>query len=574
MNEFKRKYQRNLDKDKVNTEKKSNHSFIESKYINSSSRKEIVNKEFNKISNGNLKVQDTKNINYNTTKTINTPKTNYIITKVEKVEPYWRKDKFRNYIDEKEKKSSKLENISNKSNNIYINSSMKEEKKEKIPNVGSNKMSKTIVVQSRRSNKPEIKLLIKNTDDTKNTNTIKSTINANVSNLENNIIIEKKDRITTNEINDNISKKNQKKEEEKLKNKKPKKIEATYNFDSGKLIQENSKSKINDNKDPKILKCRKNLITDSFSSDLLDNTSLIVKTIDDLLLIIYPKEDNTIVCYNIINNQKVNEVRKTHDKPITNLRYYPDIINRLNLMLSLSSDDNNLKVWNIGNFQCILDLKRINVVGWIKSACFLNDNNQVYVLSSNATGFTKTPSPIQVFNLKGKLIKKINDSSINTYFIEYYYDNKSSKNYIITGNACFFKSYDYDKNQIYHKYNDNTNLFHISAIINFNGNKTNLIESCLDGKIRIWDFHSGLLLYKINVCDSSLYGICLWNNNYLMVGCEDTNIKIIDLDNKKFISVLSGHKNIVTMIRKLVHPKYGAFLVSQGYLNDGFKLWV
>ena len=59
-----------------------------------------------------------------------------------------------------------------------------------------------------------------------------------------------------------------------------------------------------------------------------------------------------------------------------------------------------------------------------------------------------------------------------------------------------------------------------------------------------------------------------------MVGCEDKSIKIIDLDKEKVIAELKGHKNKVTMIRKLVHPKYREFLVSQGHLNDGFKLWV
>ena len=360
-------------------------------------------------------------------------------------------------------------------------------------------------------------------------------------------------------------------------------IEATNDFDPEKLIQDKSHSIINDkkdkiyNKDPKILKFQKDLIKDSFSSYPADNTSLIVKTIDDLLLIIYAKEDSTIICYNIINNQKVNEVRKAHDKYITNLRYYPDTFNRINLMLSLSTDDNHLKVWNIGNFQCLLDLKKVNESGWINSACFLNDNNKIYALSSNVTGFNKKAGLIKVFDLKGKLIKQINDSNDNTYFIDYYYDNKSSKNYIITGNACFSTSYDYDKNIIYHVYNDNNdkdNSLHISVIINDKGEKTNLIESCQDGKIRIWDFHSGELLYTIIVSDLSLYGICLWNNNYLMVGCEDKSIKIIDLDKEKVISELKGHENKVTMIRKLIHPKYREFLVSQGHLNDGFKLWV
>ena len=345
------------------------------------------------------------------------------------------------------------------------------------------------------------------------------------------------------------------------------------NNNSGKLIKENSLSKINDYKNPKNLKFKKDLIKDSYSKTLLDNTSLIIKTIDDLLLIIYVRNDNAIVCYDIINNQKVNEVRKTHDKIISNLRYYPDTYNHINLMISLSSDDNNLKVWNIGNFQCILDLKDVNATGWINSACFLNDNNQVYVLSSNAKGFNTSPNPIKVFDLKGKLIKQINNSSNNTYFIDNYYDYKSSKNYIITGNTCFSTSYDYDKNDIYHKYKDNSKTLYISVIINVNEDKTNLIASSKDGRIRIWDFHSCALLHNINVSES-LYGICLWNNNYLMAGCPNKKIQIIDLDDKKVIGEIAGHENIVTMIRKLVHPKYGEVLVSQGHLNDGFKLWI
>ena len=186
-------------------------------------------------------------------------------------------------------------------------------------------------------------------------------------------------------------------------------------------------------------------------------------------------------------------------------------------MLTLSSDDNNLNVWNIGKFKCIIDLKNVNGSGWINSACFLNNNNQVYVPSSNATGFSKSPNLIKVFDLKGKLIKQINSCSINIYFIDNYYDNRPSKNYIITGNECFSTSYDYDKNEIYHKYNDNTRTFHISVVINVNEEKTNLIESCQDKSIRIWDFHSGSFIHKINISES-LYGIFLWNNNYLMAG--------------------------------------------------------
>ena len=57
----------------------------------------------------------------------------------------------------------------------------------------------------------------------------------------------------------------------------------------------------------------------------------------------------------------------------------------------------------------------------------------------------------------------------------------------------------------------------------------------MDGSIRIWDFHLGLLL-KIKVSFEGLFAICLWNNNYLFVGYNYKEIKIIDFNNKKVYS--------------------------------------
>ena len=100
-----------------------------------------------------------------------------------------------------------------------------------------------------------------------------------------------------------------------------------------------------------------------------------------------------------------------------------------------------------------------------------------------------------------------------------------------------------------------------------------MIESSCDGNIRIWNFHSGYLLNKINIINGWLYGICLWNNEYLFVGCEDKTIKLIDINNKKIIKILEGHKDHVLTVKLINHPKYGECLISQGAGNDQIKLW-
>jgi WD40 repeat protein len=100
-----------------------------------------------------------------------------------------------------------------------------------------------------------------------------------------------------------------------------------------------------------------------------------------------------------------------------------------------------------------------------------------------------------------------------------------------------------------------------------------MIESSLDGNIRIWNFHSGLLLKKIKVNNYGLFGICLWNRKYLFVGSDDNTIKLIELKNGKVIMSLTCHNNYVVTIKKIYHPKYGECLISQGLKNEQIKLW-
>ena len=78
------------------------------------------------------------------------------------------------------------------------------------------------------------------------------------------------------------------------------------------------------------------------------------------------------------------------------------------------------------------------------------------------------------------------------------------------------------------------------------------------------------MLKKINVINKKLYGICLWNNNNLFVGCEDKTIKLVNINNDKIIKNLSGHEGSVITIKKIIHPKYGECLISYG---EDIILW-
>ena len=300
----------------------------------------------------------------------------------------------------------------------------------------------------------------------------------------------------------------------------------------------------------------------------VDNTMVTFKSIDDILYFIYSNRQCSIISYNLIDNKKINEIKKGHNSRITNLRHYLDKDKNQDLIISTSLD-NNLKLWTINNWECFLNIERIYEKGEMLSACFLILNNQIYILASN-TDYYQISKPIKVFNLKGIKIKEIYHSSDEINIIDVYYEKNQP--YILTGNNGFVQSFDYNKNKVYHIYNDKDKKSHLSLIIKKENKLIKLIESSEDKNIRIWNFHTGKLLNKIYISNETLYGICLWNNAYLLAGCADNTIKIVDIEKSKIIGNIIGHNKGVLVLAKVHIPNYGECLISQEN-GEITKLW-
>ena len=114
----------------------------------------------------------------------------------------------------------------------------------------------------------------------------------------------------------------------------------------------------------------------------------------------------------------------------------------------------------------------------------------------------------------------------------------------------------------------------MSAVVNETKNQHILIESDGNGYIRMWNFHTGILIKSITSSPTlNLRGICLWNDDYLFAAGNDYQVKLYDLTQGKFIKSLKGHTSTVCSIEKVVHPKYGECLISQG-LDGKLKMWI
>jgi len=44
---------------------------------------------------------------------------------------------------------------------------------------------------------------------------------------------------------------------------------------------------------------------------------------------------------------------KMHKQYITNLRHYLNNINKRDLIISISAQSNNIKLWNLNNYECL-----------------------------------------------------------------------------------------------------------------------------------------------------------------------------------------------------------------------------
>ena len=340
------------------------------------------------------------------------------------------------------------------------------------------------------------------------------------------------------------------------------KYDSVYNIDNIDLFS-----------NPEKIQFSIDLTNDSYSPyNWLDNTFTVFKCKNDALLyLIYTNRTCSIIGINLIDNKKIIEIKNAHEKEITNFRYHYDKINKNDLIMSIAASKNNIKIWNVKNWECIIDIDKINNTGCLVSACFLIDKDENFIVSSNDK--LGVCDSIKIFNFKGNKIKEINNSNNLTCFIDTYYDNKLDKNYIITGNYKFSQSYDYNKNDIYKKYCDNDINSHCSLIIYNKEDKIQLIDSCRDGNIRIWDFHLAILLKKINI-GGYLIGICLWNQDYLFISGSERNIILVELNKGKIINNLIASNKYIVCVKKIIHPKYGECLISQGDNIEQIKLWM
>jgi len=334
-----------------------------------------------------------------------------------------------------------------------------------------------------------------------------------------------------------------------------------YNIGSKLLFYHNSN---------KEFELYKEITKDSYSDNYYGHdTFSIFESIDKILYLIYANKYASIISYNLNTFEKINEIKKAHNKEISSFKYYLDIINKRDLILSVSSKENSIKLWDIKAWECIVKIEDIFERYKLTSGFIFINNAQINITLNNYNS-------IKIFDLNKNQIKEINIGSGDELLcINNFYDKKLSKNYIVLCTKFMIKSYDFNKDKIFHEYH-NIKYSNKNFIINDEEEIIKLIAPGYDNIIRIWDFNSGDIIKEIKIESNehdTLKSFCFLNNKFLFAGYDDNSIRLINLENGYVYQKLLGHKERVLTLKKVIHHKYGECLLSQGYRDDQIKLW-
>jgi hypothetical protein len=312
---------------------------------------------------------------------------------------------------------------------------------------------------------------------------------------------------------------------------------------------------------------------DIFKSELNANNYLIVAN----------KNNNNIDIINIESNKLIKSIKNNPSKFIY-IKYFQKIETKKNYLITINiknainiyefSEENNFEKINL--LLTIITKKEFNnTFNFINGTLIFNIkiNSKLFdilLVSSRARYMEEYPTLI--YNIKnGQELKEISHTKKNmTRFMIPWYNKNDDNYYLIELCEELLIVINILYNNIYAKLDEekfksfNTGFVHELNDIDF----LFVADSC--GQIQVFNLFSKEICFKIDVRKNKsnirLYGLILWNYNYLIVN-DDNNksIIVIDLKNKYIIgSTYNEHNDSVRCIKRIRHKKYGECLITGG----------
>ena len=266
--------------------------------------------------------------------------------------------------------------------------------------------------------------------------------------------------------------------------------------------------------------------------------------------------NKSIIFYDINDNNEIKKFNNSHKKSIHSIRYYD--YNLYDMIMSTSKND-DIKIWNYNEGLNILTISNIfNEINGVYSASLLFENNSFYIICVGQLNY------IKIYNSLGNFVKNIGNNDEYRRYINILEINE--KKYIVSGGTKGINVFNYPSFTNYNCFIEgNDSTYHNYAKIIKINNVYNLIDIGDLNKIKIWDFFNKNLIKCISSNNSSgLCGLIMINNKYLIVGSDDKNCKVFDMNNGILIKDISKHSNYVLGIKLIIDKNKNKYFVSYG----------
>ena len=292
---------------------------------------------------------------------------------------------------------------------------------------------------------------------------------------------------------------------------------------------------------------------------------------NELYLIIPDNTKSLIIIMRLLDQKKISSLKHSSYR-ITRLRHFFNPINTFDYLISLH-EECFLHLWDLSNN---FKLKYIINVDYkifsISDCIILFEYN--YIITSTIGKNYDNFSKIYSFDKNGKFIKNIKNTDSNWTFTLIKWIDKYKTIYIIE--CCNNKIYCYDIMNEDNYFELKTNLHeskHYNGYIVKKNNNDYFWSISVNGYINIWGLNNRKFEGRI-FCgfDYVLRDIIQWNENYMIVCEEKSKFFVVDIQQKKIISLYKFDNGGVLSVKKLNHPYYGASLLTM-QINSEIKLF-
>ncbi len=384
---------------------------------------------------------------------------------------------------------------------------------------------------------------------------------------------------TITKINDmNTSLEKSKKENKKLKlySQSDELISLIKNYGAFNNFKKLNQQEVNiniDNFNPDNLTCVKQIVSNysCYDNNCFDSVCFFISKNKEHILG-YIDTNYSIIFLDINDNAEKKRFNNAHGNYIFTIKFYP--YEQYDMILS-SAYSNDIKIWNFNEGKNILTVSNVlsyNNYGYyfLYSSCVVLEENDFKIF---CVGQSSSCEQIKMYNSNGNFNKNLGSNDNYKYFIDS--SEVNEKKFLIVGGSKGVQVFNYPELTEYNNFNDNndSNNHYYAKIVKVY-HKYNLIDVGCFYHIKIWDFINKNLISNINYDNTNNYlrGFIVVNNKYLITGCNDKNIKTIDIEKKILIKNYNKHTSNVIGIKNIKDKDGNDFIVSYGSDNNIY-LW-